>query len=332
MKLPSFDYQRPDTAAEACALLREGGKDAHPIAGGTELVLALQNRQRTARLLVDMSGIAGLDQIRYSPETGLRIGSMVTLRQLAAHADVRRYYPLLAQAASSAGSPQIQSMGTVGGNLCQDTCCQYFNRSAGARRTFDLCHKLGGSVCHVVPGSQECWATYAGDIAPALIALGATLWITGADAERRFPVGDLFSGDGARAHTLREGEIVTAIDVPPAATSMAGQTYAKLRQRGTLDYGMLAVAARVELDDALECRTLRVVLTGVDRKPVEITEAEIAEGAPLTAPVIRDVAEAARRRAHPMKNLCELPPSYRRQMVNVFVEAAVTQAAAAAGK
>jgi 4-hydroxybenzoyl-CoA reductase subunit beta len=332
MKLPAFDYQRPQTSAEACGLLRAGGREAQPIAGGTELVLALQNRQKTTRLLVDLSGIAGLDQIRYSAETGLHIGSMVTLRQLAEHPDVRCYYPLLAQAAASAGSPQIQSMGTIGGNVCQDTCCQYFNRSSGARRTFEPCHKLGGSVCHVVPGSQECWATYAGDIAPALIALGATLWIAGADAERRIPVRDLFSGDGARAHTLREGEIVTAIDVPPAATSLAGQTYAKLRQRGTLDYGMLAVAARVELDDTLECRTLRVVLTGIDRKPVEITETQHAERAPLTASAIRDVAEAARKSAHPMKNLCELPPSYRRQMVDVFVESAVTQAAAAAGK
>lgn len=332
MKLPSFDYQRPQSTGQACELLREGGKEAHPIAGGTELVLALQNEQKTTRLLVDLGGIAGLTQIRYAPDTGLRIGALVTLRQLAEHSEVRRGYPLLVQAATSAGSPQIQSMGTVGGNLCQDTCCQYFNRSAEARRTFEPCHKLGGNVCHVVPGSKECWATYAGDMAPALMALGATLWIAGPDGERRTPIRQLFSGDGARPNTLREGEIVSAIDVPPPLTAACGQRYSKLRQRGTLDYGMLGVAARIEMGNGFDCRTLRVVLTGVERRPVEVSEAQSAEGTPITAARIREIAEAARICAQPMKNQCELPPSYRRQMVNVFVESAVSEARAAAGK
>ena len=331
MKMPSFDYQRPQTIEHACALLREGGSEAHPIAGGTELVLAIRNRQRKTRLLVDLGGIAGLGEIRFARDTGLRIGAMVTLRQLAEHDDVRRHYPLLAQAASSAGSPQIQSMGTVGGNLCQDTCCQYFNRSCEARRTFEPCHKLGGHVCYVVPGSPECWATYAGDLAPALMALDATLSIASPGGERRLPVGDLFSGDGARPHTLREGEIVSAIDVPPAA-AMTGQTYAKLRQRGTLDYGMLAVAARVALDESRDCRALRVVLTGVDRKPLEVRKAAEVHGGRITTDAIRDVADAARKHAQPMKNACELPPSYRREMVNVFVESAITQAQSVAGK
>ena len=331
MKLPRFDYQRPQSTGQACSLLREGGREAHAIAGGTELVLALQNRQKKIRLLVDLGGISGLNQIHYRPELGLRIGALVTLRQLAENADVRRVYPLLAQAAGVAGSPQLQSMGTVGGNLCQDTCCQYFNRSTEARRTFEPCRKLGESVCHVVPGSKECWATYAGDMAPALIALDATVWISTPAGERQIAARDLYSGDGARPGALVAGEIVSAIDVPsPSARS--GQVYAKLRQRGTLDYGMLSVAARVDLNGGPECKKVAVVLSGVDRKPLEVTEAANAEGAVLDAARIRAIADAAHKRAQPMKNLCELPPSYRRQMVDVFVESALNEALASAGK
>jgi 4-hydroxybenzoyl-CoA reductase subunit beta len=329
MKLPTFDYQRPQSTEQACRLLLQGGREAHAIAGGTELVLALQNRQKKTRLLVDLGGISGLNQVRYQPESGLRIGALVTLRQLADHPDVRRVYPLLAQAAGMAGSPQLQSMGTVGGNLCQDTCCQYFSRSAEARRTFEPCHKLGGHVCHVVPGSQECWATYAGDMAPALIALDASVWISHPGGERHVAARELFSGDGSRPHTLSEGEIVGAIDVPPPSAN-SGQVYAKLRQRGTLDYGMLAVAARVDFNGGAECRKVSVVLTGVDRRPIEVTEAADAQGTRLGEAEIRAIAEAAHKRAQPMKSLCDLPPSYRRQMVDVFVESAVTEARAAA--
>ena len=331
MKLPGFDYQRPQSIEQACGLLSDGGREAHAIAGGTELVLALQNRQKKTRLLVDLGGISGLNQVRYRPEMGLRIGALVTLRQLAEHPDVQRVYPLLAQAAGVAGSPQLQSMGTVGGNLCQDTCCQFFNRSAEARRTFEPCHKLGGTVCHVVPGSKECWATYAGDVAPALIALDATVWISVPSGERQLPVRELYSGDGARPNTLAAGEIVSAIDVP-APSARSGQVYAKLRQRGSLDYGMLAVAARVDLNGGHECKKINVVLSGVDRKPIEVTEAADAQGKALDANQARAIAEAAHKRAQPIKSLGELPASYRRQMVDVFVESAVNEAGAAAGR
>ena len=327
MRTPSFDYERPKTIQAACGLLRDGGSEAHPIAGGTELVLAVRNRQKPARLLVDLGSIGGLNLIRYSPETGLRIGPMATLRHLSEHPDVRQHYPMLVQAATSAGSPQIQAMGTIGGNLCQDTCCQYFNRSAGARRTFEPCHKLGGNVCHVVPGASECWATYAGDLAPALIALGATIRITQPDGERDIPASEFFTGDGARPRDLRHGDVVSSIEVPPV--NGAGQAYVKLRLRGTLDYPIVAVAARVNMEDG-NCRSMRVVLTGVDRRPVEVEEAKQVQGTPLSTEVIRDVAKAAHNRAHPMKTVCELPASYRRQMVDVFVESAVSQARDAA--
>ena len=331
MKLPGFDYQRPQSTQQACRLLKQGGSEAHAIAGGTELVLSLQNRQKKTRLLVDLGGISGLNEIRYRPEMGLRIGALVTLRQMAEHSDVRRMYPLLAQAAGVAGSPQLQAMGTVGGNLCQDTCCQYFNRSAESRRTYEPCHKLGGDVCHLVAGSKDCWATYAGDMAPALIALEATVWISDPSSERQIPLRNLYRGDGARPHTLAQGEVISAIDVPqPSARS--GQVYAKLRQRGTLDYGMLAVAARVEFNGGLDCKKIAVVLSGVDRKPVEVTEAAKMQGETIDCEAIRVIAEAAHKRAQPMKNVCELPPSYRRQMVDVFVESAVSEARSAAGK
>jgi 4-hydroxybenzoyl-CoA reductase subunit beta len=331
MKLPRVEYIRPACTAEACRTLQAADGEAQVIAGGTELVLALKNRQKRPRLLVDLDGLGRLKEISYAPESGLRIGAMATMRRVANHAAVRSQYPLLAQAALSAGSVQLQAMGTIGGNICQDNCCQYFNRSERARRSWEPCHKLGGSVCHVVKDSKECWASYAGDMAPALLAMRAQVAIADAGGEKVVPLRELFSGDGARPNTLRPGQIVTEIQVP-APGPRSGQLYRKLRQRGTLDYPLLAVAVNLKLEkDRKTCKEASLALTGVERAPFVVEEAQQLTGAEVTRERIAEVGEAARRKSHPMMNICDLPASYRRQMVNVYVESSVQHALRAAG-
>src|SRR5690349_9968818 len=221
MGLPKFDYVAPRSVQEACRALEAGGGAARAIAGGTDLLTALRNRQETANLLVDLAALP-LDGIRYSDEEGLRIGALVSLRHVAADPSVGEKYPVLAQAARAAGSVQLQAMGTIGGNLCQNTCCMYFHRATGPRQSLEPCLKLDGDVCHVVAGSEQCWASYAGDLAPVLLVLGATLVIASPRDEKTMPVRDLFSGDGKRPHTLAPGQLITEIRVPSPAPHSGG--------------------------------------------------------------------------------------------------------------
>ena len=331
MRLPRFDYAEPKSIREASRLLEAGGAEAQALAGGTELILALKTGQKAPPLVVDL-GALPLDRISYSEPEGLRVGALVSLRHLAAHPVVREKYPILSQAAGSVGTGQLQAMGTIGGNLCQDTCCMYLDRSVSGRPSREPCHKLGGGVCHVVRGSEKCWARYAGDLAPALLVLRAKLKIEDSSAEKVIPLRELFSGDGIRPHTLRPGQIVTEIQVPGPSRNSGG-AYLKLRQRETLDYPMIGVAAHVTLEAAdAVCRDAALALTAVDQAPVVVEEADALKGKKLTDLLIQELAQAARKKAHPIKNVCGLPVRYRLDMVKAYVESAVEQAWQAAAR
>ncbi|MBI3941360.1 MAG: FAD binding domain-containing protein [Acidobacteria bacterium] len=327
MKLPKFEYAAPESLGQACRLLESRGEEAHPIAGGTDLLMALKNRQKFPKMLVDLGAVPNLSRIEYSDADGLRIGAMVSLRRLAANPIVREKYPILVQAALSVGTVQLQAMGTVGGNLCQDTCCMYFNRSAMVRQSLEPCHKLGGCICHVVSSSEECWAAYTGDLAPALLALGASVSMAGPGGEQRLPLQELFSGDGKRPIALRPGQLLAEIQVP-AAPPRSGAVYLKLRQRETLDYPLLGVAVHLTLErgENGHCKTAALAMTAVDKAPILLQEAGKLAGRKLTEAQIRELARAAYKRAHPMKNLYGLTTKYRLSMVEVYVEMAVRQA------
>ena len=273
MSLPAFEYVEPESLKEACRLLETQGAQAHVLAGGTDLLAALKERTKDAALLVDLHAIPHLDQIRYSDEGGLTVGALVTLQRLATDPLVTAKYPILAQAALSVGSPQLRAMGTVGGNLCQDTHCMFFNRPTAVRESVEPCHKLGGAVCHVVSGSDDCWATYAGDVAPALMVLGARVKIAQPAGETLLPLHELFSFDGHEPHTLRRGQLVSEVQVPPPPPR-AGGVYLKLRQRETLDYPLLGVAVHLEMEEGDDvCLQASVALTAVDKAPVSIEAA-----------------------------------------------------------
>ncbi len=275
MMLPKFDYAEPKTLRRACHLLEDDAAIA--IAGGTDLLQALKNRLKTPRVLVDLTSIPRLARISYSNKTGLKLGALVTLRELARNTVVAEKYPLLAQAVRQVGSPQLQAMGTVGGNLCQDTMCLFYNRPPMTRQMLAPCYKLGGRVCHAVSGSADCWAVYCGDLAPVLMTLDARVKLvratgqatgsrgnaqqsrpftafragtSSAESELReeiIPVHKLFSGDGLRPNILKSGQILTEILLPPPAPRSGG-AYLKLRMRQTIDYPLLGVAVHLSLE------------------------------------------------------------------------------------
>lgn len=329
MMLPPLEHANPRSLAEACLLLEREVGTARPIAGGTDLVPALKNRQQAPRLLVDILGLQGLDAMSWSEPEGLRLGALVRLRRIASDPLVRSRYAALAEAAHLAGSVQLRAMGTLGGNLCQDACCQYFNRSPMA---LEPCHKLGGEVCHVVRGSDDCWAVYCGDVAPALLALGARVTVASPRGESTLPVDRLYSGDGERPIALVPGELLSEV-VVPTPPPRSGSAYLKLRPREALDYPLLGVAAFLALGPGRVVSDAAVALSAVDSAPVLVQEARLLRGRAPSEEAFDEVGRAARRLAHPMKNVCALPPGYRARMVEVYVRRALARAlgAAAAG-
>lgn len=326
MNLPVFEFAEAESIVEACQCLERQGEEAQVIAGGTDLLTLMKSRLKAPKLLVDINGIPGLDKISYSAPGGLKVGALVSLRRLAADALVREKYPILVQAALSVGSPQLRAMGTIGGNLCQDNICLYFDPSAAVRQSLEPCHKLGGAVCYVVQGSKECWATYAGDVAPALLVLGAKVKVVDSSGEKMIPLSELYSCDGKRPHTLHPGQLITQIQVP-VPSPHSGGAYLKLRQRETLEYPLLGVAVHLTMEgEEGICKKASLALTAVDKAPVEVKEADKLKGKKLTNDVIQELAKAAYKRAHPMKNLCGFTVSYRLKMVNAFVDSAIQQA------
>ena len=325
MKLPKFDYVVPDSIQECSKYMAEQNGKALAFAGGTDLLMALKNRLKNPAMLVDLSGIPALNQIRYSDSDGLKVGAMVTLRQLSKDPVVKEKFPILAQATLAVGDAQLQAMGTVGGNLCQDSCCLYFNRAPMWRQSLDTCHKLGGTACHAVKGSKTCWATYCGDLAPALIALRARVKISGTDGEKCIPLTELYSGDGAKPHTLAPDQVLTEIELPPLRPASGG-IYLKMRVRKTIDYPLLGVAVYVTLgDDDDKFEEITVALTGVEKAPICIDGAEAIKENDSPQKIVDSIAESAYQRAHPINNTYGYTPKYRREMVRTYIKSAFQQ-------
>ncbi|CAG0946713.1 4-hydroxybenzoyl-CoA reductase subunit beta [Anaerolineae bacterium] len=324
MTLPKFEYVEPRTLKKACQVLEAHGGQAQIIAGGTDLMQMLKNRLKTPRILVDLKSVPRLNQISYSSKSGLTIGALVSFRALANDASVKEKYPMLAHAVSEVGTPQLQAMGTLGGNLCQDNLCLFYNRSPMMRLPMAACLKLDGDVCNAVANSRECWAVYSGDIAPVLMVLGATVTIADAEGKTRIPLLELYSGDGKQPHRLKPGQILTEVHVPVPAPNSGG-AYLKLRQRSTIDYPLLGVAFHLTLKDD-ECIDAALVLTGIDRSPLFIQEAANLKGRSVSTEAIEHLAQAASKQARPLNNVVELTPRYRREMVKVYVRKAIQQA------
>lgn len=332
MKLPKFQYIAPKSIKEASSLLKKHGEKAIAVAGGSDLLVNLKNRLKSPEYLIDLKAIPKMDQVTFSKSEGLTIGAMATLRDLIENPVVRENYPMLVQAAESVGTPQLQYMGTVAGNLCLDNRCYYYNQSPLWHAGREDCWKLGGKICYVVKGSKVCWSAYCGDTAPALLALGAKIKIADPVRSKTIPLQDLYTGDGKSPTILKAGQFITEITVPPPAPK-SGSAYMKLRRRQAIDFPLLGVAVNIQLDGkGNTCANASIALTAAERKPILIEEASKLKGKSLTDEAIAPVLEAATSQAHPLDNLLGLPPSYRKQMVKIYLGRTIQQALQAAQK
>lgn len=318
LRLPEFTYHNPMTLGEACDLLAEHGGNAKVVAGGTDLFPKMKRRQMTPAHLIGLRGVRELYGVERREDGSWRLGPMANIADLARHRRLAADYPALTTAAGYIASPQIRNAATLGGNLCVDTRCTYYDQTEHWRKSINYCLKKDGDTCWVAPGSPRCWAVSSSDTAPVLVALAATLRLMSPAGERTIPVAKLFGSDGVDYLAgKRHDEIITDIFLPPAGGRQSH--YLKLRRRGAWDFPILGVAISFHLDSEQRVDDPRVVLGAVESFPVRVEAAEeVLAGQPLTDEIIEQAASLCRKPARPLDNT-DMSLYYRSQMVPVHV-------------
>jgi 4-hydroxybenzoyl-CoA reductase subunit beta len=331
--LPDFRVLNPATLEEAIAA-RAAHPDSKPLGGGTDLVVNIRRGIEAPKVLIDMNRVRELHAIK-ADEKSIEIGASVRISALAGHPAVIAHYPVLAQAAAHIAGPTHRNMGTVGGNLCLDTRCIFYNQSEWWRSANNHCLKTTGTICHVAPKSRGvCFATYSGDLAPALLTLGAEVDIAGPQGRRSIPLEQLYigfarqdvpvtetQGDGKYYLSLRPGEIVTAVRAK--STTGLRSAYDKIRIRRSIEYPVAGVAVALRREgDTLA--SLRVGFTGTNPRPVLLAGTEELCGGPLDARVIKGLDALVRDQIMPMKTTFT-PGHYRRRVAGVLARRLVQQ-------
>jgi 4-hydroxybenzoyl-CoA reductase subunit beta len=324
--LPDFELIRPATLDEVLKA-RADHPDSRILGGGTDLVVNIRRGIVAPAVLIDVNNVAELRAIKADAQS-IEIGASVTLAEVAEHPDVTRHYPVVAQAAGFIAGPTHRNMGTVGGNLCLDTRCLFYNQSEWWRAANDHCLKTSGEICHVAPKSRGiCFATFSGDLAPALLTLGAEVDLAGPNGRRTLPLAHLYigysrqdqpitetMGDGKFYLALRQGELVTAVRASNTPGLRSG--YDKIRIRRSIEYPVtgVAVALRREGDVLTD---LRVAFTGTNPRPVLLDRAADLCGDALDERVFDELDELVRDQVMSMKTTFT-PGHYRRRVAGVL--------------
>ena len=320
MRLPSYRYRAPKTVQDAAAWLAEAPGDTMLLAGGTDLIPNMKRRQQVPSTVVGLRGVTEL--LRVDDRDGLEIGAGVTLTSLVHDERVHGRYLGLWQAVGQIATPLLRNMGTIGGNICLDTRCTYYDQSFEWRQAINFCMKKDGDTCWVATSSDKCLAVSSTDAAPALIALGATVRLVSAAGTRDVALTNLYANDGMHYLTRRADEILTTVTLPKADGWRS--TYWKLRRRGSFDFPVAAVAAaaRFDGDRIVEAR---IVLGAVASRPLEVPAAAARlAGQPLTDDLIASVADDAYTLAKPMDNT-DFELVWRKKTVRSLVTSALRE-------
>ena len=322
MRLPLFEFRAPRTVEEAARILAGEGTNAMALAGGTDLVPNMKRRQQVPRTLVSLRGIESLKRSDFDA-SGARLGACLTLSEIAEDPRFSNGYSALRQAAGQVATCHIRNMATLGGNICLDTRCAYYDQNYEWRKAIHFCMKKNGEVCWTAPGSDHCVAVSSTDTAPALIALGATVRLRSAAGEREVPLAGLYQNDGINYMLRQPGEIVEEIRLP--ARKGWRSSYWKLRRRGSFDFPVLSAAAAVQLSGAGVVEDARIVLGAVASQPLVAEEAaKFLLGKPLDSESIAKAAALAGRIAKPLSNT-DFDMTWRKKVTADFVTYALRE-------
>lgn len=332
MRCPPFKYVAPKSIAEAASALADHGPKAMVLAGGTDIVPNLKRRQFAPEALISLRNVRELRGVTLGSDGAAAIGPCSTLADLALDASIAKSWPGLSRAVGSVASPLIRATATLGGNLCVDTRCNYYNQNFEWRQSISFCMKApsgtaitepGHATCWVAPSSSRCWAVSSTDSGPMLMALGATVTLESkARGKREIPMTALYRDDGMDYIKRAPDEIVTAVRVP--APKGAKSTYWKLRRRGSFDFPVLSVAASVRFAKSGEVEDAHVVLGAVTSCPLEVQETALLLGKKLTDDAIAEFAEKASAHARPLDNT-DFAAAWRRKTTRAFLAGALKE-------
>lgn len=324
LRLPKFDLAEPSSVTEAVELLAVHGEHARLMAGGTDLMPNMKHEIESPEFVIGLWNIPELKGVCETDEE-VRIGATTTIHELCEHPLVADLFPSLQDACQHIAGPQLRRMGTIGGNVCLDTRCVYINQTYFWRQSLGFCLKKDGSVCHVVSGGRRCVAAASNDSGPVLMTLGAQLKFASKEGTRTVAIDEFYDTDGVFNQKRSRTELLTEIIIPkPKANTKSA--YAKLRTRAAIDYPELGVAVLAELNDEQKIHHVDICVTALGAKPIRIKNLTgLVQGEMLNSESITKLSEAAFKRCKPLKNIAS-DPSYRRDMVPVYVKKALTQA------
>ena len=323
LRLPAYSYHRPDTLEGALALMAEHGSEAMFVSGGTDLIPNMKHRLFEPRHLIALKSVGELKGIERDGDD-LRIGAAETLASVSRNDEVNALFPALAEAARHVAGPQLRNAGTIGGNVCLDTRCTYYNQTEFWREALGYCLKKDGDVCHVTKVGKKCVAAHSADTPPVLMTLDATLVLAGPAGRREVSVRDFFVADGITNTRREPDEVLVEVRVPLASAERK-QAYVKLRQRKSIDFPLLSVAVAGVLGDDGEIVSLEGVVSALGSRPKVLTKwGEPVVGQTLSEEVIDELAERAFKQCRPLENII-VDPDWRRAMVPVFVRRALEQ-------
>lgn len=322
MRLPLFEFRAPHTLQEAARILDGERANAMPLAGGTDLLPNMKRRQQVPRTLMSLRHIESLSRVAMN-DSGSRLGACLTLSEIAADQRLRNGLTALAQAASLVATPQIRNMATLGGNICLDTRCNYYDQSYEWRKSINFCLKKDGTTCWVAPGSSKCMAVSSTDTGPALLALGARVLLVSRSGEREVLLSDLYNNDGIDYIKRRPDEVLAEVLLDPLREWRS--TYWKLRRRGSFDFPVLSVAAAARLSRGNVVEDARIVVGSAACWPLPATEAaKSLLGRSLNQSSIEEAAVLAARIAKPLDNT-DFDMTWRKRVTAEFVTYALRE-------
>ena len=325
MSLTPFKLLRPRSVDEAMEFLAKHGSSLRVLAGGTDLIPSMRQKLFEPEFVLDLRGIGSLKQIKPSPGGGAEIGALTSLHAIEKSSFLHEQYPVLTQAAATVASPVLRNMGTIGGNICLDTRCLWYNQSLTWRKGCGFCIKKDGDLCHVAPGGTKCWAAFSGDTPPALLCLRAEIEVVSPRGARRVLLNDFYTGLGDNYRELQADELVTRIFLPASSAQYSG-VYRKLRVRGSIDYPLAGVAVVMKRSNG-HIQDARIGITAVNPAPLLVQGAtELLSGKPMSETLAEAAGDLSARTAKPLTTSA-LTPEYRREMIRVFTKRAVLAAA-----
>jgi 4-hydroxybenzoyl-CoA reductase subunit beta len=325
LSLPQFKLLRPRSVREALEHLGEHGGGLRILAGGTDLIPSMKQRLFEPEYVLDLRRVTEMRGIRRQPDGSVEIGALTTIRSIERSEWLREHFPVLSEAAATVASPVLRNMGTIGGNICLDTRCLWYNQSLTWRKGCGFCIKKDGDLCHVAPGGTKCWAAFSGDTPPALLCLNAEIEIASPGGARRIPLADFYTGLGDSYRRLQPHELVTRVFLPRSSSGYRG-VYRKLRVRGSIDYPLAGVAVVLKRSNG-RVADARIGITAVNPAPLLVTGvSELLAGKTVDEVLAEAAGDLTAKVSKPLTTSA-LTPEYRREMIRVFTKRAVLAAA-----